>query len=320
MLKPAGTCWVNLGDTYWSAKGSCFNPGGGRHSLAALEKGIYPLYRGNRSDIPWLAPKSLCQIPSRFAIGMCNRGWILRNEIIWHKPNCMPSSIKDRFTVDFEKLFLFVKNRRYFFETQYEPWTDHCAHDIRRALFGHKPYEGKWKQAPRGMAFPESNIAGNPFSGRNKRSVWRIPTQPFPGAHFAVYPEALVDTPIKAGCPALVCKKCGKARMVIYDAEFVPQDDVCLRKNKKASVKGLAPGNGWGSYPRGATTHRLGEFSNCGCRASWNRGIVLDPFAGAGTTCVVAERLGRDWIGIDINPRYCEMARRRIAQARTIAR
>jgi len=91
VLKKEGTCWVNMGDTYWSAKGSCFNPGGGKNSLETRKREVYPLNRGNRSDIPWLESKSFCQIPSRFAIEMCNRGWILRNEIIWHKPNCMLS-------------------------------------------------------------------------------------------------------------------------------------------------------------------------------------------------------------------------------------
>lgn len=88
VLKKNGTCWVNVGDSYINIS------------------------------------KCLAQIPNRFAIEMCNRGWILRNEIIWHKPNAFPSSVKDRFTVDFEKLFFFVKNKKYYFERQLEPVKD----------------------------------------------------------------------------------------------------------------------------------------------------------------------------------------------------
>ena len=111
VLKKEGTCWVNIGDTY---VGSGFGAGGKHHFLSdqALK---------NPTKFAGLPNKSLCQIPSRFAIEMCNRGWILRNEIIWHKPNCMPQSVKDRFTVDFEKIFFFVKSKKYYFETQYEP-------------------------------------------------------------------------------------------------------------------------------------------------------------------------------------------------------
>ena len=89
-MKPSGTCWINLGDTYYGSGGA-----GGDWNKDYQSK-------------------CLCLIPQRFCIEMCNRGWILRNTIIWHKPNCMPSSVKDRFTVDFEYLFFFVKSKKYY--------------------------------------------------------------------------------------------------------------------------------------------------------------------------------------------------------------
>jgi hypothetical protein len=124
VLKKTGTVWVNLGDTYWSAKGSCHNPGGGANSIETTKKdyGVYPLNRGNKSDIPYLKPKSLCLIPSRFAIEKCNRGWVLRNIIVWHKPNCLSSNAREHFTVDFEQLFFFTKNSKYYFESQFEAY------------------------------------------------------------------------------------------------------------------------------------------------------------------------------------------------------
>jgi len=224
VLRKDGTCWVNLGDTYGGANSRASN--GGRAGYGAEREGIYS--RG--------VDKSLCQIPSRFAIEMCNRGWILRNEIIWYKPNCMPSSASDRFTVDFEKLFFFVKNKRYRFEQQYEA---HQAPMGKPRAFAKK---GNNDRNDTGRIYnPQSDTSPQ---GRNKRCVWKIPTQPYTEAHFAVFPEKLCITPIRAGCP-----------------------------------KG---------------------------------GTVLDPFCGAGTTGVVAAKLGRKFIGIELSEKYCEIARCRI--------
>jgi len=226
-LKKEGTCWVNLGDTYMndSSYSKAGRQGYGNDKVGMIYK--------DDSQCP---KKSLCQIPSRFAIEMTNRGWILRNEIIWHKPNCMPSSVKDRFTVDFEKIFFFVKNKKYWFETQYEP---HQAPLGKPRAFAKK---GNDDRNDTGRIYnPQKDTS---TQGRNKRCVWKITTKPYKEAHFAVFPEDLVRTPIKAGCP-----------------------------------KG---------------------------------GIVLDPFCGSGTTGVVAKKLGRNFIGIDLNPEYLELAKKRI--------
>ncbi len=130
VLKKTGVLWVNLKDSYWNAKGSCFNPGGGdgRNTFAGIQKkktdGVYPLYRGNKSENPGIPTKSLIGIPERFVLEMLNRGWIRRNTIIWHKPNVMPSSARDRFTEDFEYLYMFTQSQRYYFEPQFESITE----------------------------------------------------------------------------------------------------------------------------------------------------------------------------------------------------
>jgi len=142
-----------------------------------------------------LQAKSLVQIPSRFAIEMTNRGWTLRNEIIWFKPNCMPSSVKDRFTVDFEKIFFFVKNKKYWFETQRENNQDKF-----NGQRGSTETRGKMQSSMRDKSSKEK-LYEYATCGRNKRCVWKITTKPFKGAHFAVYPPDLIETPIKAGCP-----------------------------------------------------------------------------------------------------------------------
>ena len=202
VLKDTGSCWVNLGDTYsGSSNGS--NDYREQDGLGAT-----PLlrYKGQASRKTCPPNKSLCLIPFRFAIEMVNRGWILRNTIIWHKPNCTPKSMKDRFTDDFEYLFFFVKSKKYYFEQQFEPYTEPLnrwgGETFRNS--SHKYIDiGEKKLGKFGATSMFRNgrpVRPNPL-GRNKRCVWSIPTKPYPGAHFAVYPNKLCETPIKAGCP-----------------------------------------------------------------------------------------------------------------------
>ena len=183
ILKPTGTCFINLGDTYGTQSGGM---AGGY---------IEPKYGHNESrkiKQPNLnMHKSLCLIPERFAIEMIDRGWCLRNQIIWHKPNQMPSSAKDRFTVDFEKIFFFVKQPNgYYFEQQVE--------DTKV-----KVIEPRMKKEIRQTASESSKYKG--FQARtmtrNTRTVWSINTEQTSDAHFATYPQRLVEQMIKAGCP-----------------------------------------------------------------------------------------------------------------------
>ena len=240
ILKKEGTCWINLGDTYSSKPVGNFNGGGnifsGRNMSGIKSSG------GIDKTKTGIKEKSLCQIPSRFAIAMSDRGWILRNKIIWHKPNCMPNSVRDRFTVDFEEIFFFVKSKKYYFKKQLEPVKEISL----------KRSKGSWKSKrpsiektnPGGIDIAEMGTRFvNPL-GRNKRAVWTITTHSFKDAHFATFPEKLVIPMILAGCP--------------------------------------------------------------------ENGVVLDPFMGAGTTGLVARKYNRNYIGIELNPEYIEMANKRI--------
>ena len=139
-----------------------------------------------------LKTKSLIMIPSRFAIEMIDRGWILRNEIIWYKPTCMPTSATDRYTVDFEKLFFFTKKSKYYFKQQIE---DTKAKTIEPRMVEEKRdvYSAKHK----GTHLASSSRTMT----RNKRTVWSINPASFKGAHFATYPPKLIESPIDAGCP-----------------------------------------------------------------------------------------------------------------------
>lgn len=317
VLRKDGTCWVNLGDTYWGG-GQGGNDYGGKFVIPSTTFGH--IAKGNGYQA-----KSLTLIPQRFAIEMINRGWILRNTIIWHKPNCMPSSAKDRFTVDFEYVFFFTRSNKALF------WTNERTLEcVRKQPLGTKGIEGvdwewqkkesSWQRPSRDETFklpsrkkstyakegfkkvslwsghdywfeqqfkdhitqenrPDGIVRNRIFnydsklnklrgfkikqieeeiqgpqhhgkdinygkSGRNKRAVWTIPTKPFPEAHFAVYPEKLIEPMIQAGCP--------------------------------------------------------------------KDGVVLDPFMGAGTTAVVAKKQGKQYLGIEIKQEYIDMANKRI--------
>ena len=224
----------------------------------------------------------------------------------------MPSSVKDRFTVDFEKIFFFVKNKRYWFETQYEPHTRlwDASNGGNLADVGHKK-NGKIETKnthPKGYPLPNS-------LGRNKRCVWRITTKPFSEAHFAVYPEDLCETPIKAGCPEFVCKKCGKAREKILESKGTGID----YSNKGNYEREIPTDNPSTKFNRNANKKLNAEYefkgyTDCGCNAGWMSGVVLDPFLGSGTTLVVVKKLGRRGIGIDLKKDYCDMAIKRIKE------
>ena len=159
ILMPNGTCWVNMGDSYMNNSSRALR---GRAGFGNDKVGMF-----NKKD-SLVHMKSLCMIPERFAIGMIENGWILRNQIIWRKTNGIPSSVKDRFTTSYEKIFFFVKRRNYYFKQQFEP----C----------------KLQDTS------EQN-------SKNKRDVWDIPVRPFGDVHFAVFPKEIPFTCIDAGCP-----------------------------------------------------------------------------------------------------------------------
>ena len=266
--------------------------------------------------------------------------FILRNTIIWFKPNCMPSSAKDRFTVDYEPVFFFSKNKKYWFEQSFEPYAPASDVRYRQALRAGKSYntkepyrtntpfagaakiKGDSPQYKRGIGSVQSRgedadglvVGGTNPSGRVKRSVWKIPTKPYSEAHFATFPPALIQPMVKAGCPEFICKKCGKTREVILEPseEYKKllgkgwtshktdmQTGMTVTSNKKASV---------------CADYRKTGYTDCGCNAGFVGGVVLDPFMGSGTTALVARSLGRNYIGIELNSKYIELAEKRLSQ------
>lgn len=319
VLRNDGTLWINIGDSYNSSaggydetgsRGATSMPSLGQGTMAAVVKGL------GRRPAEGMKPKDLIGIPWMLAFALRADGWYLRQDIIWHKPNPMPESVTDRCTKAHEYLFLLSKSKRYYFDadaikearTSNEDAAEfrggcYTQGDIQNDSMGVRKVVGNrrvggWAAGTeshtaiahnQGERKPKSSGVGfghgfdaNPkprvseskrntfaretkstpgehgqkpqhrvnreaveYSGtRNKRSVWTVATQPFKQAHFATFPEALIQPCILAGS---------------------------------------RPGD-----------------------------AVLDPYMGAGTTAVVCERLGRRWIGCELNPAYAAMAKVRI--------
>jgi DNA modification methylase len=201
-------------------------------------------------------------------------------------------------------MFLLTKSKKYYFETQHEPFASNAV-DQARMRSGRKEYSGKWGSNNRSAVPTQRAFVAGGSSGRNKRCVWQIPSRPFMDAHFAVFPPALVETPIRAGCPASVCKGCDKPRFPIYKT-----------KAKQHSI-GATSGTYWKTrnFSGDNTVRNLSAkvgYTDCGCEAGWKPGLVLDPFMGSGTTAVVARGLGRSFLGIEINRDYIALAEQRL--------
>jgi DNA modification methylase len=204
VLRDDGTCWINIGDSYASGKGTCFNPGGNTSSLNVhlKEQNVHPLDRGNKSTLAreGLKPKDLIGVPWMLAFALRDDGWYLRQDIIWHKPNPMPESVKDRCTKAHEYVFMLSKSARY--------WCDMDAVSEPATYAGKIVTLGE-KSLSKGQA-NGANVAAS-GSGRasevtvkdtrNLRSVWTLATLPTPEAHFATFPIELPETCLRAGCP-----------------------------------------------------------------------------------------------------------------------
>ena len=308
VLRDDGTLWLNLGDSYTR---------GGRREREPGKSKLHPAFVGDayadglRPDTPpGLKPKDLVGIPWRVAFALQADGWYLRSDIVWAKLNPMPESVTDRPTRSHEYVFLLSKSARYYYDADAirEPGQDWGPRD-----------RSEWRARETGIQSggkPHTGCIDGDFSaGRNRRSVWEIATQPYPGGHFAVFPEKLVEPCILAGTSERgCCPECGARwervgslpAYIVTGSQDGPKrqagaaDELVKRPYKERKLRLPREDRGW--CP--TCDH---DAEPVACR-------VLDPFAGSGTVGLVAERLGRHSILIDASEDYCRMARERTAQ------
>ena len=284
VLRPDGSAWLNLGDSY----------DGGKNKML---------------------------VPHRVAIALQDDGWIVRNDATWAKPNPMPQSVKDRLNDTTEQVFHLVPEPDYWYDLD-------AIREPHVTAEHHERYHGNGQTRPKQDAVREEqpvqhelgqeNTGCHP-AGKNPGDVFEVTTKPFPEAHFAVYPPELVETPLKATCPPKVCADCGSPYERQVDHEKIPLDELPesnpnYRPNTYARYSGVGEDRNDASEKRTLPARETTGWEptcDCGTDAT-ESGITLDPFAGAGTTCLVAKQHGRRFIGVDLNEEYVAMAQKRL--------
>lgn len=332
-LRDDGTLWINLGDSYANdAKWGGATGGkhvGGLHGATGI---------GREKRATGFPPKSLIGVPWRVAFALQDDGWVLRSDIVWHKPNPMPESVTDRPTRAHEYLFLFSKRPRYFYDAAAiaEPISQASIDRISQPNFanqtgGEKDYANGTNPARsmrktlenfakkqdghgrRHAGFNERYDFDNPAPTRNKRDVWSIPTQPYPGSHYAVMPAELVRPCILAGTSARgACAACGAPwRRVVERTEVV-----AASHKGSAFDRGKTGVNGLGRVQDGERyeARPTGDWEpSCACGvAETVPCLVADPFLGSGTVAAVAIEEGRRWAGCDLDERNAALVAGRI--------
>ncbi len=314
LLHDSGTLWVNLGDSYAGNRSYQVpsTKGGPKHGAGQAGQSANKVPAGMKS-------KDIIGIPWMFAFAMREAGWYFRADIIWHKPNPMPESVTDRPTKSHEYLFLFAKSEQYYYDAEAVKEPPIWAND-RRAGQGRHTYNGK-RQGAKGQG-QEAFVSIDP-AGRNRRSVWTIPTAPYKGAHFATYPPALVEPCIQAGTSEKgVCAACGAPwERVVEQGELVGRTrgdglGYVLPKSSNPDNDGHSGQKNTDAYKPNFHRERIttGWRPTCSCADPRDPvpAIVLDPFCGSGTTLQVARSLGREGWGFELNPKYIAIARERL--------
>lgn len=316
VLRSDGTLWLNMGDSYNSGTTSDRKPS------ATDDYGKHGYWTNpnitKRCNAPILKPKDLCGMPWRLAFALQADGWWLRCDIVWHKKNPMPESVTDRPTKAHEYLFLLSKSARYYYD----------AEAIKEdAAYPDGPNAPGAIKSPMGQGFTRRAKVNGYRPGRsdggarcnkpgqatrNKRSVWTISTAPFSEAHFATFPEALVEPCIRAGTSERgVCPECGAPWVRVVESvgvetrpgnvsKFDNADDFTDGQRRKTRKE-------W-------TNHTTGWRPSCDHGGEPIPATVLEPFCGAATTPLVAKKLGRRFVAIELSAEYIEISNRRLRE------
>lgn len=308
VLRDDGCAFLNLGDCYandekWGGQT------GGKHA-----KGLHGEAVGRNRRRTGVRPKNLLMMPHRVALALQVDGWIVRQDNVWHKGNGMCEAVTDRTTRMHEYVFHLVKQPRYFYDQVaiLEP-SSPDTHSRGRGVHPKSAEPGSGIKANTSWEGTVREIV----TARNKRSVWQVNPMPFRGAHFATMPEELVELCVKVATSARACETCGApwARMVEKRRTFESVSGRAGRSADHVNAHGKWAGRDIGRHLKlGPTVVRttVGWCPTCRCDGGGTgRCLVLDPFMGSGTVAVVAQRLERDWLGVDLKATYARMAIRR---------
>jgi len=298
VLRDDGTFWLNLGDSHAGSWGNYGGgnrgKGGGQREITTGSKchqvaydGLEGLRPPTSNKMGNIKPKDLIGIPWAVAFALREDGWWLRSDIVYNKVNALPESVEDRCTRSHEYIFMLAKSKHYFY--------DHIA--VLEEFQGkdERKWAGSYDES--GSILQGESNAGvmrtkryPSTEGRNRRSVWSLPTAVYVGAHYASFPEALVETPIKAGTSEYGC---------------------CAECGAPYQRKMLKP-----EMPDSALTELFTQWvKTCHCATKdVDKPVVLDPFCGTGTTLWVAKKLGRQSIGIDLSTDFCDLTTERNRQ------
>ena len=323
VLAPHGSLCVELGDTYSGSGGDNHlyegtNPAAGFNGSAT--QGAMSVRRRDRSG-GWPLDKSLCLIPESYRLALAygrnpfngreTEPWRVRNVVRWHRPNPPVGALGDKFRPSTSDVAVACKSAKRYFDLD----------AVRVPVKDHSPFARTGQTAPNGRQStmppydPETSAGGAP-----PLDTWIIPTEPYKGSHYATFPSDLVVKPVAAMCPERVCVVCGApSRRIVGEADYVPSATY-----RGGSSFAESERVGEGVNQRLAHDGRLGSvladpfgWTDCG-HDSWRRGLVLDPFAGSGTTLAVATGHGRDAIGIDIDSANADLALERVGMFLTL--
>ena len=323
VLRPDGCCWINIGDSYSGYHGNK-NSEIPTSATNGWTRGTNENLRTSTANRNGLKVKDLIGIPWMLAFALRADGWYLRSEIIWHKRSPMTESVKDRPTKAHEQVFLLSKSPKYFYDwfSVLEKASTNPVSQARRnrtdnGTVGRKGLQGT-RYGQSGNGKNEDSQTGQ----RNLRSVWPLSNESFRGSHYATFPTKLVKPMIMAGTSEKgCCPACGAPWKRIVTKERIATRPGTNSKVNRASDHEDSPYNGHSGAVVGNRdpNRHATKYVHVGWKPTCQCGIeetvpcvVLDPFGGAGTTCLVAEQLGRMGIGVELGPQYCRMAQRRL--------
>ena len=331
VLAPHGSICVELGDTYSGSNSGGERTDGGQYGNWPSGGTKYNLdTRPAKGTAGWPLDKSLCGIPHLYHLCLAyGRNlltgepspagqWRVRNVVAWCRPNPPVGALGDKFrpATSYMTIATRARDRWFDLDAVRGPYSENTN---ARVAKGVTEKDRTGKSADRDGNWSSLPERDNDGAGAPPLDWWNVSTEPYSGSHYATWPRKLLDRPIKAMCPMQVCTTCGQPRRRITETTRVRTSDGTVNPPRVAPTRDDAEGGTTAIGVRHAVESRVETigWSDCG-HNTWRNGIVLDPFAGSGTTLAVATGHGRDAIGIDLDARNADLARERIGMFLTV--